>query len=162
MEFMRISRLAVAAALAISPSWAAAAASLTSIKTVYILPMPGNLDQFLAMRLTIGSILQVVTDPAKADAIFTPQTGAAFEQRMTELYAQKPKASDTKDADGKDANPPLVASYGRTKGMVFLVDRKSHDVVWSMYVKPKNMAPDEMARLAEKISQQLSKDVKEK
>ena len=67
----------------------ATAASLSGVKTVYLLPMPGNLDQFLAMRLTIGAILQVVTDPANADAIFTPQTGAAFEQRMTELSVRQ-------------------------------------------------------------------------
>ena len=40
-------------------------ADLGEFKTVYILPMSNGLDQFLAIKLTSGSVMQVVTDPTK-------------------------------------------------------------------------------------------------
>ena len=62
-----------AAALAISMS--ALAAGLDDVKTVYVLPMSNGLDQYLAAQLTSGSVLQVVTDPHKADAVLTDHLG---------------------------------------------------------------------------------------
>ena len=53
----------------------AGAAGLDDIKTVYLLPMTNGFDQYLAIRLTTGVVLQVVTDPEKADAILTDRIG---------------------------------------------------------------------------------------
>ena len=50
------------AALAQSP--------LTTAKSVFLLPMPGGLDQYLASRLTQDSTLTVVTKADSADLIF--------------------------------------------------------------------------------------------
>ena len=41
------------------------------------MPMGRGLDQFIANRLTRMHVLQVVTDPAKADTIITDQRGPA-------------------------------------------------------------------------------------
>ena len=41
-----------------------------------------------------GAVLQVVTDPQKADAILTDHLGESFEQSLDDLYAPKPKADD--------------------------------------------------------------------
>ncbi len=57
--------VAVLAALLSIP---AVNAEVAGVKTVYVLPMTGGLDQYLAFRLTSEGVLQVVTDPAKADA----------------------------------------------------------------------------------------------
>jgi hypothetical protein len=44
-------------------------ADVTSVKAVYLLPMAGGLDQYLANRLTGDQVFRVVTDPKLADAI---------------------------------------------------------------------------------------------
>ena len=68
----------------------AAAAELTGGRTVYLMPMVRGLDQFIANRLTRMHVLQVVTDPAKADVVFTDQVGAVLEDRLNDLYPPPP------------------------------------------------------------------------
>jgi hypothetical protein len=86
----------------------AAAAELAVGHTVYLMPMNRGLDQFLANRLTRTHLMQVVTDPTKADTIITDQVGKGFEQRLKDLYPPPPPPpeakADPKDADKKDAD----------------------------------------------------------
>ena len=56
-------------------------AEVFGVKTVYLLPMASGLDQYLALQLTSSGVLQVVTDPKKADAILTDGIGARLEDR---------------------------------------------------------------------------------
>jgi hypothetical protein len=135
-----------------------AGAGLADVKTVYLLPMSSGLDQHLAVSLTTGNILQVVTDPDKADAIFTDTIGASFEDRMKELFA----SAQPKDGKSDDYTRPTMQPLTRGKGDIFLVDRKSHVVVWSMYAAPKSSQSDDMNRLASKIAAQVQKDRKGK
>ena len=131
-------------------------ADLSHVKTVYLMPMSGGLDQYLAIRLTSGGTLQVVTDPKKADAIFTDRIGTGFEKTLQDMTAP-PKNKD----DGKLASADFTqgTSQGfRGKGSLFLVDRQSHVVVWSIYAKPKNNESEELNRLATKIADQFGKD----
>jgi hypothetical protein len=58
------------------------AAELSAVRTVYVLPMSKGFDQYLANRLTNQSVFQVVTDPTKADAIFTDSIGESLEQTL--------------------------------------------------------------------------------
>src|SRR5437870_1112001 len=95
-------------------------AGVPDVQAVYVLPMSGGLDQYLANRLTSAGVFRVVTDPKLADAVFTDQLGASFEQKLAELYA--PAASDTENEDEKPRRH--VSSFGRGKGTVFLVDLK--------------------------------------
>jgi hypothetical protein len=142
--------------------FAAFGAGLGDIKTVYLLPMPGGLDQYLAVRLTAGSILQVVTDPQKADAIFTDHIGAGLEQTLTDLYADKSKTKDKNDpVDNFGAGKPQAA-VSRGRGTVFLIDRKTRNVVWSIWEKPKNSTVEETNHLADKIAGELAKSQKGK
>jgi hypothetical protein len=53
------------------------------------------MDQYLASRLTRGRVLQVVADPAKADAILTDHLGASFEASVRELYPELKAAAET-------------------------------------------------------------------
>src|SRR6185369_17773131 len=87
------------AVLAISMS--ALAAGLGEVKTVYVLPMSNGLDQYLAAQLTSRSVLQVVTDPQKADAVLTDHVGPSFEQSLADLFNTKLSGSD-KDAAKTD------------------------------------------------------------
>ncbi|MGZ5145290.1 MAG: hypothetical protein ACXWCP_17195, partial [Burkholderiales bacterium] len=67
-------------------------ANMSGVKTVYLLPMSSGLDQYLAVRLTSASVLQVVADPRNADAVLTDHIGQGFEDRLDEMYGAKPKS----------------------------------------------------------------------
>src|SRR5215831_13946619 len=99
--------------LILSSCLAALGADLSQVRTVYILSMPGGLDMHIANRLTEARVLQVVTDPNKADAILTERIGQGFEDRMMELYPPpeppKPEIKDKAKAKDKEAPPSAIA-----------------------------------------------------
>jgi len=128
-------------------------AGVPDVHAVYVLPMAGGLDQYLANRLTGAGLFRVVTDPKLADAVFTEQLGAAFEQRLADLYA--PADADKEENDEKPA--PHISSFGRGKGTIFLVDVKSRAVIWSAYQKRSRSTPDDLDRTAVHIVQQIKK-----
>ena len=142
---------------------------LKQIQKVYILPMGGGMDQFLANQITKEGLLQVVTDPQRADAILTDRIGEGFEQKLQELYPPpKPVAEKKKDdskADEKNAPeleppPKLISSLGHGKGTFFLVDRKTMGVVWSDYDRPRNSTPGQMEKTANRVVQKLKRDLR--
>ena len=155
-------------------------AQLKQVQTVYILPMSGGMDQYLANKLARGGLFQVVTDPKKADAIFTDQIGEGFERKLDELYptAPPPKEEDadddsaaSKDDSKSDAKPDSKdmsggmtnrqSSWGRGKGTFFIVDRKSRVVIWSTYDHAPNRAADTLDHKADQIVERLKRDLKE-
>jgi hypothetical protein len=76
----------------------AAAAEPNAVRTVYLLPMGHGLDQFVANSLTRTHLLQVVTDPGKADTILTDHVGDALESQLKDLYPPPaPPAAPTKN-----------------------------------------------------------------
>lgn len=80
-----------------------ASRKLSEVQTIYVLPMSSGMDQYLASRLTRGHILQVVADPAKADALLTDHLGAAFEDSLKELYPELKPVAEKPDARGEKA-----------------------------------------------------------
>jgi len=133
------------------------AADLTEYKTVYMLPMSSGLDQFLAIKLTAGSVMQVVTDPQKAELIFTDRIGASFEEQLDNLYKAKAKSESN---DAWSSSKPIASPITHNRGTIFLVDRKTRDVVWTTYIKPNGSAAADMNHLAAEISNKLAKDRK--
>lgn len=89
---------------------ACAAAQLSSVHTVYLLPMSNGMDQYLANRLTQTGTFQVVTDPKRADAVFTDRVGESFEQRMEALYPPEPKPKPEPPKEAKKEAAPKDAS----------------------------------------------------
>jgi hypothetical protein len=164
---MGVMRRLILLVCALGLSLAANKPQLDAVHTVYLLPMGGSLDQYLATRLTQLGTFQVVTDPQKADAIFTDKIGEGFEQKMQELYPPpETKTDDEKDAD-KDKDPygkpgQRFGSFSRGHGTVFLVDRQSRNVVWSIYWPIKSSRPDDVNRRADQIAEKLRKDIKGK
>lgn len=77
------------------------AGDLSTAKTVYVLSMPRGMDQYLANRLTNSHILQVVTDPKKADVFFTDRIGDAFQAQMDVIFPPPEPAEDQTEADAK-------------------------------------------------------------
>jgi hypothetical protein len=150
------------AALSVAHAGSEVRPELMDVKTVYLLPMTYSLDQFLAIRLTKGGVLQVVTDPNLADAIVTEHIGTGLEEQMKSLYGEKKTDSADKDKDKAASFGGPMAGGTRSKGAVFLVDRKTRNVIWSDYVRPKNSQPDELNHVADKIAGQLEKDKKVK
>ncbi len=155
----------ILAAAAVALSVSVFAAGLDDVKTVYVLPMSNGLDQYLAAQLTSGSVLQVVTNPQKADALLTDHVGQSFEQSLADLYNTKPSASD-KDAEKSDDTANAFTRSGmqgqRGRGNIFLVNRKTHDVVWSYFESPGDKTPNGMRRTAAKISAKLAQSIKGK
>ena len=101
----------------------ARAAELTGVRTVYLMPMGHSLDQFIADRLTRMHVLQVVTDPAKADTVITDRVGAALESRLKDLYPPPPAPEvkeaakeAPKDAAKSDSEAPKPAMRRRPSG----------------------------------------------
>lgn len=153
-----------------APSTAAPADELLQIKTVYILPMSRAFDQYLATHLTRGGLIQVVTDPQKADAVLTEQLGKNFEDQMEELYP-KPKAPAPLSAEEEEeapANTPAAlllelkdpegrprSTFGRGRGTVFLVHRSTGNVVWSTYLRPKSPVADVLNDAARQVADQM-------
>src|SRR5215467_5804839 len=87
--FVLLAAVAATAASAASPD-------LSEVKTVYLLPMSGGLDQYLAVAITNGGVFKVVTDPQKAEAVFTDHIGVSLEQSLHELYEAAQKVEDGK------------------------------------------------------------------
>ena len=150
---------------------------LAKVQNVYILPMSGGLDQYLAKSLTQHRQYQVVADPKLADAIFTDKLGEPFEKKLLELYPPPPPpekiaAKDDKDKDEKKSKDrdkeggsvreePMVrmGGFGRNRGNVFLVDRASKRVLWSLYKRPKSTNPDDLNKTADTIVADLQRDI---
>jgi hypothetical protein len=137
------------------------ATELLQVKNVYILPMGSSLDQYIANRLTRGGVLQVVTDPAKADAILTDRIGKALEVRLEQLYPDPAKLAAAealaKQEAERDEDRPMQlktnpiergSSAGRAKGTLFLVHRGSRNVIWSLYEPPKSTRPNDLDDVA--------------
>jgi len=62
-------------------------------------------------------------------------------------------------AASERSDPALNSSFGRGKGMVFLVDVKSRQVIWSAYEPPKGSNLSAIDRSANDIVARLKKDL---
>jgi hypothetical protein len=183
--FCALTALAAAAFASVNPQ-------LHQVKRVYILAMSSSMDQYLANQLATSGIFEVVTDPMKADAIFTDHVGEAFQKKLDDLYppptppkappeATKPAADtgasidvgessapDAKAAKGGladvDFGGPTVrtGTIGRGKGNFFVVDRSSRAVLWSVYERPKNTTPGELTKTAGRVVKHLRDDLTDK
>jgi len=150
--------------IAIAAAVAAANPALTGVKTVYLLPMSNSLDQYLANMLTQSGLLQVVTDPQKADAIFTDKIGQPFQDKMDELYPapEQPKAEGDNSDEKKDPwGQPIqkLGSISKGHGTIFLVDRQNRNVIWSTYAPVSGSQPNDTNRRATDITKKLQKEL---
>jgi hypothetical protein len=158
----------------------ASAADLAEVHNVYLLRMAKGFDQYLANHLTSGKVFQVVTDPKLADTIITEQLGEAFEAKFNELFPPPEPEVPVKDEKGKPAKDEEasaenalitdtvnkldkpVSSFGRAKGMIFLVDAKSKQVIWSAYDLPKDSTSKALDQTAFDIVSRIKHDLKKK
>ena len=160
--------------------WAEADPAIMQVKAVYVMPMGSGLDQFLATELTRERVFEVVTDPTLADAVLTDRIGPVFEQALRELYPPPPPPEapvvekDEKATDAKAAAPEQtigealadrpdvgrrVSSFGRGRGNVYLVDRRTKRVLWSDFRRPANSRAEEVNRTASALVDHLESDL---
>jgi hypothetical protein len=99
------STIILAIAIAASSFAGPPKADLAQVHKVYLLPMRNGIDQYLANRLTNLGVFQVVTDPKKADAVFTDQLGESFERRLGEWFPDAPLAGRQPVAPASEAAP---------------------------------------------------------
>ncbi len=130
---------------------------LSNIRVIYVLPMSGGLDQYLAVRLSAGGLVQVATDAQKADAVLTDSIGPAFEQRLADLYAPKKSDPNAKDRADSDFAKPTMKPLSHSRGNLFLVDRKTGNVLWSTNERSKSNTADALRSAADHIASRLEK-----
>lgn len=168
------------ALLGASLSLPAQHAELSQIQTVYLMPMGNAMDQYLARNLTRLGPFQVVTDPLRADAIFTDRIGRGFETRFAEMFEEEEQAATapaakegSSDAEAKGEEkeaasdqdvaikqaPLMSSSFGRGRGNVFLVERKSRRVVWAAFEKPRFSTPESLDATSQRMVKQLKRDL---
>jgi hypothetical protein len=142
-------------------------ATLSDVKSVYVMPMGRGLDQFIANRIAAAKVFTVVTDPKLADAILTDRVGDDFARRLDELapLPAEPAEGDAKSGQSREAqlgNPASNSSFGRAKGTFFLVDTKSREVLWSTFEQPKSSDPRGLDRGASVVVDRLKKSARPK
>jgi hypothetical protein len=123
-------------------------AEAPATRSVYILPMAGGLDQYLAEHITQSQVMQVVTDPKAAEAFLTDRLGEPFEQKIAELHQSREAASNA-----SSIHPSFRSTS--SKGTIFLVDAKSQKVIWSDYEKPGSHDSGTLNHVAERIVQKM-------
>ena len=139
---------------------AAETPTLSSVQKVYLLPMTGGLDQYLAERLTAEGVFKVVVDPKQADAIWSERVDPAFATVLGGMYpAPRPAEKEKEEkAEQKDQQQPR-RSYGRARGTLFLVGISLRQVIWSTYRKLDDTSSEGLHRAARDIVKQLKKDL---
>ena len=85
----------------------------------------------------------------------------AQEQSNEDKDKDKP-AGPVLAIDTETKLPPVRSTFGANKGTVFLVDPKSHQVLWSVYDPAKGSGSKEMDRTASDIVSRLKKDMNPK
>ena len=168
---MRLMRFGAILTLFVGVAAAAVAASAdpASASAVYIMPMAGGMDQYIALRLTTDNVILVVTDPQKADVVMTDNIGSGFQDKWKELYPPPaPPKTDDKDKDKDKDKDIFTVEHGvsqpmaRGRGAYFLIDRQTRNVIWSTYARPKSAQPEDVTRTAEQIAKELAKARKPK
>jgi hypothetical protein len=144
----------------------AAPVTLSSVRTIYILPLTSGFDQYLANHLTRTGVYEVVVDPALADVVVTGQLGESLEQKLKELYpppaeAEKKPEEGSDAADQKDyATFQRGSGFSRGRGNVFLVDPRARRVLWSTWLPPKSSMAKDLDKAAQSVVKRLTSDVK--
>ena len=136
------------------------------VHQLYVLPMAGGLDQYLAAWISRDKVMQVVTDPKAADLVMTDRLGEAFEQKLAQIRTpavvpdeKKDEKADSKGSKSAGAGAPSDTPHSfrstNARGTLFLVDVKSRQVVWSDHEKPSAVSDANLNREAERVAKKL-------
>ena len=121
--------------------------------TIFVLPMPGGLDQFLAVHLSGSGAYRVVTDPTQATLILSDRVGDNLEVLLKEMAAPPASKDATKD---DNFTRPRMQPLTHTRGTLFLIDRASHQVLWSTFEEQKMSDPKSLNSAAKRIVDRMA------
>lgn len=142
------------------PTLSAGNPELLKVKSVYLFPMASGMDQYLANALQESNLYVIVTDPAAADAVFTDSIGPVFERKWKEIYPPEVSETEEEGEQSQDSGSAVpVSTFRRGRGVYFLVERKSKQVVWSTFAPPKDARPATIDRTAQAIATRLKKEL---
>ena len=136
----------------------AAEPPLAAVQKVYLLPMTGGLDQYLAERITREGLFTVVVDPKQADAVWSERVDAGFSAVLDELYAVPKK--EEKSPSGFEPPPAARRSATRSRGNVFLVGVSSRQVIWSTFLGLDDSSPKGLSKAAREIVQKYKRGIR--
>lgn len=127
--------------------------------TVFVMPMPAGLDQYLAVQISGSRAYRVVTEPGQATLVLTNHIGEDLEHSLKDLAARTAPAPAAKDATADDTfTNPRMQAITRSRGTLFLVDRASRQVVWSTFEDPESSEPKALNRAAQRIIQRMTQE----
>ncbi|MCZ2074541.1 MAG: hypothetical protein LC130_06005 [Bryobacterales bacterium] len=156
--------------LGILPAGKGEAPEAAGIRTVYLMRMANGFEQYLANHLAKSKVYEVVTDPARAEAVLTDRVGMALQDELATLLAptesqevkEAEEAGQSESSGGMKGDTYQVrpSSFSRGRGNIFLVDLKTRSVLWSTYERPRNSTPDNLDKAAKTVISRLTKTVK--
>lgn len=121
--------------------------SLSSVRTIYVIPMKDRLEHFLTNELVKWGHFEVILNPRQADALLSDTTEVDIKNLMT-------------------AEAKIRKTTARTRGTAFLIDLKTERVLWSVAKKPSESfwmgGIKSVRELAEEMVGQLRKDMQTK
>ena len=137
----------------------AAEPSLAAVQKVYLLPMVGGLDQYLADQITREGLFTVVVDPKQADAVWSERADAGLTAALDDLYAPAKKEEEPTPTGFE---PPSASrrSASRSRGNIFLVGVGSRQVIWSTFLNLEDTSPKGLSKSARQIVQQVKRGLK--
>ena len=125
-------------------------------RTVYIVPMANGLDRHLASRLTSSSVVWVVLDPEKADAVLTDRVDEGFWTWSNVRYKTAGKPSNLALNDEDRSRYERPRGY---RGTVFLVDPRNGVVLWSIYAPTPDTSSNALDQAAVRVAISLKKSL---
>ncbi|MDX2154746.1 MAG: hypothetical protein SFV54_28650 [Bryobacteraceae bacterium] len=100
-----------------------------------------------------------------------PAPGAAAPASPAPAAAAPATARDAKEKEAEDEEvarlaalkamykPPQGSSWSRGKGTIFLVDRRSKQVLWSTFEQPGDRRPQRLDEMAARVVKKIKKDL---
>jgi len=103
--------------------------------------------------------------PPRSPRSRPPPAKDAKDAKDAKADAEEPAKSNPFLMEPENGPAPVAGStspFARNKGVIFLVDAKSRQVLWSTYEPPKSTVGKELDRTAIAIVDRLKKDLKRK
>jgi hypothetical protein len=98
---------------------------------------------------------------AKAEKAEKAKKAAETDKKKPDAAEEEMQANLLTDTVNK-LSAPGAGSFGRAKGMVFLVDAKTKQVIWSAYDLPRDATSKELDRAASDVVSRIKRDLKKK
>jgi hypothetical protein len=143
---------------------------LTTMGVFQVVTDPQKADAIITDRLgePFEAKLKELYPPPPPPAPPAPPPPAKDEKSDKD---SKPATSDKTAKDDKDKDKDKkedsvgaarVGSFNKGRGNLFIVDRKSKNVIWSTYEQPKDSSSGELSKTAERVVKRLRDDLTDK